>query len=317
MIQVKTTMTTQNRMITRPMCKQRRNLIRAWLAAGLLVAGLAAPLHAQWRTEEPDIAKGIGVDQRLGEDLPLHLEFDNDKNNHVQLGQLFRDGKPVLLSFNYSDCPQLCVVQLQNLAAALQNIDLVPGQDFQIVSVSLDPTEQVSQLAEAKKRYVAAYGKLDSANGWHFLRSDKATIKELADACGFKYKYLPDQRQYSHPAAFIFCTSDGRIARYLDGLDGSLDKVLQPALMEAGEGRIGSLLDKVAYFAGCYYFDPTTGKYTMSAVALMRLAAVVTIVALIVGIAPYWVRRSIKLSGSDSTQESPLDPKLVQHTEAN
>ena len=268
-----------------------RNLVKP--AAVLLAAlGFATSGMAQVAMDElPDVAQGIGVTQKLGEKLPLSLNFEDDENRFIQLGQLFDENRPVLLSFNYSNCPKICVVQLQNLATELQNIDLVPGRDFEIVSVSLDPTEQSQQLSDTKAKYVAAYGDISSSNGWHFLRGSKANINALAESCGFKYKYIPAERFYSHPAAFIFCTADGRISRYLDGLDGGLDRQLKPALIEAGQGKIGSLKDKVLYFSGCYIFDATTGKYSMSAIRLMRLAATVTVACLLIGIVPYWVRR--------------------------
>lgn len=264
------------------------------LAAVTLLAGFgfATAGSAQVAMDElPDVAQGIGVTQNLGDKLPLSLDFEDDENRFIKLGQLFDNNRPVLLSFNYSNCPKICVVQLQNLATELQNIDLVPGRDFEIVSVSLDPTEQSQQLADTKAKYVAAYGDISSTNGWHFLRGSKSNINALAESCGFKYKYIPAERFYSHPAAFIFCTADGRISRYLDGLDGGLDRQLKPALIEAGQGKIGSLKDKVLYFSGCYIFDATTGKYSMSAIRLMRLAATVTVACLLIGIVPYWVRR--------------------------
>ena len=279
------------------MTHRMQNLIHAiaatWLLAAVLCTTVVSAQIAQ--KELPEVAKGIGVTEKLGQRLPLNLEFEDDRNRFIKFGQLF-GGKPVLLSFNYSDCPKICVVQLQNLASELQHIDLVPGKDFEIVSVSLDPTEQSAQLAATKKKFVTAYGNLDSADGWHFLRGSKANIGKLADACGFKYKYIPKERIYSHPAAFIFCTSDGRISRYLDGLDGGLEKALKPALMEAGKGKIGSIADRVRYFAGCYVFDPTTGKYSLSAMRLMRLAGLATMVCLVVGIAPFWLRRKKHLN---------------------
>ena len=152
--------------------KRRREIRNLLFAAVWLLAGwwFATATFAQVAMDDlPEVAQGIGVTQKLGEELPMHLEFEDDKNRFIQFGQLFAKKKPVLLSFNYSNCPKICVVQLQNLAGALSNMDLVPGRDFEIVSVSLDPTEQSQQLAETKAKYVAAYGNLDSANGWHLL----------------------------------------------------------------------------------------------------------------------------------------------------
>jgi protein SCO1/2 len=266
------------------------------IALGLMASVPAPPtaLAQVAQKDLPEAAQGIGVTEQLGKQLPMNLEFEDDRNRRIRVADLFRDKRPVLLSFNYSTCPKVCVVQLQNLAGELQQIDLVPGRDFEIVSVSIDPTEQASQLAEAKAKFVAAYGKPDTADGWHFLRGSKTSIKALADACGFQYRYIPEQRIYSHPAAFIFCTSDGRISRYLDGLSGNLQQALGPALIEAGQGRIGSLADRVKYFTGCFVFDETTGKYTVSALRLMRLGGLVTVICLIAGITPYWFRKKFR-----------------------
>ncbi len=270
---------------------------------------------AQMTQGLPKVAEGIGVDQRVGESLPPGLDFDDDKNNQVFVDDLF-DGKiPVLLSFNYSDCPQLCVVQLNNLASALQQIDMIPGRDFQIVSISLDPNEQVSKLADTKRNYVVAYGKTETEKGWHFLRGSRDNIEKMADACGFRYKYIPEQKIYSHPAAFIFCTPDGRIARYLDGLSGELGQMLKPALIEAGEGKIGTVVDKFMYFAGCYVFDPATGKYSKSAIAFMRIAAAGTVLVLVIGIVPYWIRRQTRAEKNSTTTSSGFDaqPETVEN----
>ena len=271
---------------------ERRWFVCALLFAVSTFAFAPSIASAQLQGDDvPEVGKGIGVDQKLGDELPLYIEFENEKNNVVRFGELFKDGKPVLLSFNYSDCPQLCNVQLGNFVKALRAIDLVPGKDFQFVSISIDPTEQSKQLAETKEKYLFDYGNMESADGWHFLRGTQKNIRAMADACGFQYKYLPKARQYSHPAAFIFCTADGKISRYIDGLAGNLNTSMKPALVEASKGKIGSLADKVKYFAGCYYFDPTTGKYSTKAIGLMRLAGYATIFGLAIGIAPYWLSR--------------------------
>lgn len=270
----------------------------------ILLAWPAGKAPAQVLEGLPSAAEGIGVDQKSGNTLPLYLDFDDDKNNQVFVQDLF-DGKiPVLLSFNYSNCPQLCVIQLNNLVAALHSIDLKPGRDFRIVSVSLDPNEQITDLIQTKRNCVVASPWPDAAEGWRFLRGKRKNIKELADACGFRYKYVPEQKIYSHPSAFIFCTPDGRIARYLDGLNGDLPKTLKPALLEAGQGKIGSVMDRVLYFSGCYVYDPATGKYSMSAMRLMRFAGAGTVIVLLVMLIPYWVRRN----AAPATKKRKTDP---------
>ncbi len=276
------------------------------IAIALLPAlfGGGSRLYAQGQRALPEAADGIGVDQKVGDRIPLDVVFDDDKGNRVVVTELFDGKRPVVLSFNYSNCPQLCVVQLNLLASALQQIDLMPREDFLVVSVGIDPNEQISRIAEVKRKFVAAYGKPSTADGIRFLRGNRENIERLADACGYRYKYLPDQKQFSHPAAFIFLTPDGRIARYLDGLSGDLDKTLQPALVEAGEGRIGSVFDKFMYFSGCYLYDPATGKYASQAMGLVRIGGLITVVLLVVTLVPYWFFRRGEPKGDDEQQES-------------
>ena len=257
--------------------------------------GGAAPGMAQRLQGTPKVAEGIGVDRREGDFVPGDIRFNDDKNNAVTLGQYFQGGKkPVLLSFNYSDCPQMCTIQLNNLASAMQQIDLVPGRDFEIVSISLDPNEQSVRARETKKKYVVAYGDLDSADGWHFLTGKKKNIEYAAACCGIRYKYIADQKFYSHPAAFVFLSPRGKIVRYLNGLEGDLEGKLKPALMEASAGKIGNVADKLIYFAGCYIFDPTTGKYTFAVMGIVRVGGVITVLAIIGFCLPYWLRRRAK-----------------------
>lgn len=250
-----------------------------------------ASATAQRLQGEPEVAKGIGVDQRLGDYIPTEIRFSDDNNDTVTLGQYFDGKKPVLLSFNYSDCPMLCITQLNNLCTALQQIDLVPGKDFEFVSISLDPNEQSTKARETKRKFVAAYGDLDSSDGWHFLTGDLKNIEFATDCTGFRYKYIPKQKFYSHPAAFIFVSPEGQIVRYLDGLDGDLENKIKPALMEASKGKVGSLLDKALYFSGCYYFDPSTGKYSFAVMNIMRWCGLFTVVGLLVWLVPFWLRR--------------------------
>jgi len=246
---------------------------------------------AQGPGQQPKAIEGIGVDQNFGAALPLHLEFDDEHNQHVRLGDYFHQDKPVILSFNYSNCPQLCSIQLQNLAVGLQMIDLKPGRDFEIVSVSIDPLEQTSRARQTEEKFVAVYGDLQSAGGWHFLTGDLPAIELLTDVCGFRYKYIPDQRIYSHPAAFIFCSPDGKIVRYLDGLNGQLGREIPKALVEASAGRIGSWTDRVLYFANCFVYDEEHGRYSLAVMNIVRIVGAITAIGLVAWLAPYWLRR--------------------------
>ncbi|HMO13053.1 MAG TPA: SCO family protein [Pirellulaceae bacterium] len=242
--------------------------------------------------QPPAIIEGVRIEQKLGEQIPLDLTFTDENNNYVNLGRYFQGKKPVLLSFNYANCPKLCSIQLVNLANALQTIRLEPGRDFELVIVSIDPLEQSHQSAELKRKYLALYGKLNTEKGWHVLTGKRQSLAALSEACGYFYKYIPEQKIYSHQAAFIFCSPDGKIARYLDGLDNDLRFKLDKALIEAGEGKVGSIVDKVLYFSGCFVFDQHQGRYTFAMMNIMRLGGGLTVVCLLMWLVPAWIRIS-------------------------
>lgn len=263
---------------------------------------------AQMQREKPEPAQGIGVDQKLGQTVPLKAKFHDDENNYVALGDFFDGERPVILSFNYSDCPQMCIVQFNRLVAGLIAMDLKPEQDFQIVSISIDWREKPGRAKETKAKYLASYGQLATAQGWHFLVGNEATIRAATEACGIRFRYIPEQDSFSHPAAFIFCSPQGQIVRYLDGLDGELEKKIRPALIEAGEGRVGNILDRAMYFTSCYEYDPVSGKYSFVARRIMMWGSVLTIICLLIGLVPYWIgrRRSHVATGIQ-----PVDAKTV------
>jgi protein SCO1/2 len=203
-------------------------------------------------------------------------------------------------------------VQFNNFVAALNGLGIKPNDDFQVVSISLDPTEKPSQAMATKRKYLANYGDLDTAEGWHFLVGSQPVIEQAAAACGITYVYVAEQNFYSHPSALIFCSPSGKIVRYLNGLDGELDTKLKPAIIEASEGRVGSVVDRALYFAGCYMWDPSSGKYTPVAMRIMRLGGVLTIAALVIGVVPFWFRRS-RLRSADSGP-SPVELPPADHS---
>lgn len=276
-------------------------------AAVFGLAGLAV-CHGQVSREKPRVAQGIQVEQQLGKTVTLEAKFHDDRNHYLALGDFFDGKRPVILSFNFSNCPRLCVVQFNNLVSALLSLDLVPGRDFQIVSISLDPRDKPTDAYDTKQNYLVSYGRMDTADGWHFLVGNEATIEQAADRCGIRYEYIPEQDSFSHPSAFIFCSGQGQIIRYLNGLDGDLKQKLKPAIIEAGEGRVGGLMDRMLYFASCYEFDATTGRYTLAARNLMKWGGAATVIALVVALVPYWLgrRRSRANKNSGGGPSSPL-----------
>ena len=231
---------------------------------------------------------GVGIDEKPNAHLPLDLGFLDSSGNRIQLADLFDSERPVLLSLNYSDCPMLCQLQLNGLVDGLRNLSWDAGEEFEICSVSINPLETPQRARQVKQRYVKAYGRPTSAKGWNFLTGDKESIEQLADAVGFRYKYLPERDEYAHTAAIMVCTPNGRVSRYLYGVLYPA-QTLKLALVEAGEGKIGSTLDRVLLY--CFHYDETSGRYAPVARRLMKLGAGMTLTTLAVGLIPIWLRR--------------------------
>ena len=265
--------------------------------------------------EVPDAEKGTGVEEKLGDVIDLDVSFRNERDSKVQLAQYFVGKQPVVLSFNYSNCPKLCSVQLENMAMSLRKIDLKVKDDFQVVSVSIDPLEQIKRARESKAKFVTVYGDQDSADGWHFLTGKRAAIEQLTDQCGVKYKYIPHQKLYSHPPVFILLSPEGKIVRYIHGLDYE-PVTIKRALVEAAQGKIGSSINRLTYITGCFLYDESSGKYTPQAMGIMRIGGAVTAIALLIGLIPYWffgVGRNVG-DPTDGSTDGPEQLKLQLDT---
>ncbi len=288
--------------------QNRRTSGAGWGALCAVVAfslsGLAAVASAQLSDYKPPELEDVGVDEKLGNQLPLDLTFRDEKGQQVTLGQLFDQGRPVLLSLNYSDCPMLCMLQLNGLVDSLIDVSLTPGEDFEILSVSIDPTETPERARLTQQKYVKTYGRLDTANGWHFWVGKQSSIDRLADAVGFRYKFIPERNEFSHVAAVMVCTPTGIVSRYLYGVQFA-PKTLQLSLVEASEGKIGSTMDKILLF--CFHYDAEAGRYGPMAQRLMQMGAGLTLFVLAIGLVPVWLRRSSRTAKPDSPPDSASD----------
>ncbi len=247
-------------------------------------------VSAQLANKIPVEEEGTGVEERLGDFIDLDIPFHDEMNDFVKIGKFFDGKRPVILSFNYSNCPKLCSVQLEKMAEALARIDLFVDRDFHVVSVSIDPNEQASRSREFKERFTLVYGMPEYDEGWHFLTGAETDIKALASQCGVTYKYIPEQKLFSHPPVFLLLSPDGKIVRYIFGLDYEPITVKR-ALVEAADGKIGSTINRLTFLTGCYLYNDSTGKYTMQAMAIMRIGGLLTILGLSIGLMPYWFLR--------------------------
>ncbi|HBB94015.1 MAG TPA: SCO family protein [Blastocatellia bacterium] len=233
----------------------------------------------QSSTGLPPVLKKVGIDQHLNEQLPLDAVFKDEQGRDVRLGQFF-NGKPVVLSLVYYQCPMLCNQVMNGMLGSFRQISFNVGEQFEAVTVSFDPNETPVLAAAKKQTYVAGYNRANGAAGWHFLTGDAANIKRLADAVGFRYTWDEQTKQFAHASGIMIATPEGKLARYFYGIDYP-PKDLRLSLVEASANKIATPVDALMLY--CYHYDPSTGKYGVVIMNVMRVAGVITII-LIVGL---------------------------------
>ncbi len=244
------------------------------LAASIAAVCLGGPAAAQLNIQ-PKEMKGVQIVEHLGDTLPLDLRFRDETGADVSLKQYFDGERPVLLNLVYYNCPMLCNLVLNGAIEGLQGVEFTPGDEFQIVTISIDHREGPELAAAKKKTYLEQYGRPEAAEGWHFLTGERDTIRALADAIGFGFQYDPDRMEYAHGAAIFFVSPKGVLTRYLYGIQYE-PKQLRLALVEAGEGTIGSAVDQL--LLRCYMYNPDSREYAFYIWGAMRLGGLLTIV---------------------------------------
>lgn len=257
------------------------------IAVFMLVLLLVQNVQAQLNQGRPAILDEIGVDEKLGETIPLDILFTNSNGKTVTIADLMIEGKPVLLNPLYYECPILCGLVLDGVFNGVQDLRWTPGRDYIIISFSIDPSETPEQAAASKERYLAELNRPAAYDGWYFLTGDEENIKRLTDAIGFKYKYEERTGEYIHTAAIATLSPNGVITRYLYGIKFS-EFDLRNALSEAVDGTIGSVLDRVVLY--CFTFDPNTQSYVPVAMNIMKLGGLATLIILGIFLGVFWNR---------------------------
>jgi len=267
----------------------RRKLhVASTLAAAALVLCVSS-LHAQVSSygdkemgpanEKPSLLSKVGIAQHLNQQLPLGLAFTDEEGKGVHLGDYFGK-RPAILALVYYQCPMLCSEELNGLTSALSMVKFVPGKDFNVIVVSIDPSEG-PQLAAAKKRiYMKRYGHPETANGWHFLTGTQPNIDALTQAVGFNYVKLPTPSgltQYAHASAIQIVTPAGKLAQYYMGVEYSPKDMLL-GLDEASSNRIGSPVENILTY--CYHYDPQTNTHSLIVARVVQLGGFFTLVLL-------------------------------------
>ena len=257
--------------------------IRTVVASLLLAASLCSVATAQYftapetKTVSPPGLEGVGIDQRLNEQVPLNLTFKDEQGKTVKLGDYFHEGRPVILNLVYFQCPMLCTEVLNGLTSALKVIKFVPGQEFEVITLSIDPRETPQLAANKKEMYLKKLGNPEAARGWHFLTGEQSQIAELASAVGFRYHFDPALGQFAHAAGIMLITPTGKVAQYYYGVEYSA-KDMRLGIVEASQNKIGSLADQILLY--CYHYDPRTGRYGATITNIIRLAGVTTVILL-------------------------------------
>lgn len=224
---------------------------------------------------KPGVLSKIGIDQKLNQSVPLDLTFNDESGREVRLAEYFGK-RPVILALVYYECPMLCTQVLNGLVSALGTLKFDAGREFDVVAVSINPKEGPGLASQKKAAYIERYGRPQTAAGWHFLTGSDASIRRLADAVGFRYEYDKEIGQFAHGAGIEVLTPKGTISHYFYGIEFA-PRDLKFGLIQASEERIGSPVDDVLLL--CYHYDPATGKFGATAIGMVRIGAIATVVA--------------------------------------
>jgi protein SCO1/2 len=228
-------------------------------------------------SEMPGVLKSVGYDQRIGERVPLDVPWRDEHGRAVTLGDYLKGQKPAVLVMAYYHCPMLCDLVLQGVETGLKPLSLDPGREFDVIVAGIDPKETPAQAAKKKQEILQRYARPGTENGWHFLTGPQDSITRLAQSVGFRYVYDPERDQYAHAAGMVILTSEGRVSRYLLGVEFPA-RDIRLGLVESGHGKLGTVVDQVLLY--CFHYDPLVGRYSAATMSILRILAVVTVAGL-------------------------------------
>lgn len=266
----------------------------ARMVLGIAFLAIAAPARAADGYESisntlPKVMEGVGIDEKLGETIPVDLPFRDHLGMQTSIAKLLESDKPLILTLNYSDCPGLCVTQLNGVLRGVNEVSsLHLGTDFYLVSISIDPTEPTSKAKATHARYAGDLSDQHDPKGWQFWTGSKESIGALTDAVGFRYTYDSASKQFNHSTAAIFIAPSGKITRYLYEL-GFTGNTFKMATVEAGEGRVGSSMDMIALW--CVHYNPMENRYSASARQILSIVAGIFASVGLVASIPFWIAK--------------------------
>jgi len=273
------------------------------LVLGLALSGaVGAPAQGQVLQDElPEAMQGVDVQEKRGHTLPLDLTFTDARGETVLLRDLFDGELPVVLLLGYYDCPLLCDLVFNKTLTAFKELNLTLGKDYRAVTISFDHTNTTAEAAGKQAAMLAGYDGEEGKRPWAFLTASAGNARAIADAVGYTYKYLPETGEFSHPAAICIVSPEGVVSNYLYGVEFP-ERQLRLALLDAADGRIGGVFDKILLF--CYHYDPDAGSYAVMGRRVMTIGAILTAITLggFLGVM-FWLdrRRTRRKAGADAT----------------
>jgi protein SCO1/2 len=256
------------------------------------------PAESQANSGLPTALKTVGIEQKLGNQLPLNTVLKNEDGQDVKLGEYFKSGKPVVLVFAYYECPMLCTQVLNGITGSLKGINLNAGKDFDVVAISFDPRDnERPDLAKNKKaNYVEHYNRPGTEGGWHFLTGSEESIRAVTDAAGYKFKWDDKTQQFAHAAGVMIVTPEGKMSRYFYGIDYA-PKDIKFGIMESAQDKVGTPAEQLLLY--CYHYDPATGTYGFAILRLTRVAGIATLLGMGAMAFVFWKRNKKKVAESN------------------
>lgn len=234
-----------------------------------------------------NLLREIGIEEKLGDYIPLDLIFTNENGEEVTLEQYFADGKPVLLNLIYFRCPSICSLILNGVADGLRDLRWTPGNQFTVLTVSIDHNEDYELASQNKAAYLSMLDRAGSEDGWHFLTGTEDQIEALSHAVGFNFKWSEEAQEFLHGSAIMFLSPNGRVTRYLYGVQFS-EMNIRNALFDAADGRVGSTIERIMLY--CFTYDENIGAYTPYALRIMKVGGIAILFILGITIGLFWLK---------------------------
>lgn len=248
-------------------------------------------VDAQGHQPAPDDIDEVGIEEKLGEQISEDTRFFNEDGEEVQIGDYLNRDKPLILALVYYECPLLCNLILEGMYRGLEDLRWTPGDEFDILTVSIASDETPELAKSQKENYIDELGKPEAADGWHFLTGEEDQIRKLTDEVGFGFKWDESTQEYIHGSSLIFLSDEGVVTRYLHGIDYP-ELSMRNALYDAADGKIGSTMDRVVLY--CYEYDPNTESYAPVAMNIMKIGGAATLILLGLFLGIFWYREKKK-----------------------